>query len=145
MQSEDFDVVREIELLRADRPGVGALVNFTGICRDDNGALATLELEHYPGMAEKAIKDIASSAIDRFGLMGLTVLHRFGRIQVGHNIVLVVASSAHRQAAFDGANFVMDYLKTSAPFWKREFSRDGVAGQWVEARQADDSAKSRWQ
>ena len=116
------------------------MVTFTGLCRDEGGRLEALELEHYPGMAEAEMTRIARQAIDRFALCGLTAIHRYGRIPPGENIVLVVAAATHRQAAFDGASFVMDYLKTGAPFWKKEHTVDGKAGDWVAAKDNDDTA-----
>ncbi|GLQ38950.1 molybdopterin synthase catalytic subunit [Rhizobium albus] len=145
VQADDFDVAAEIEAVAAGRTDIGAVVTFTGLCRDENGRLSALELEHYPGMAEAEIGRIANEAIARFGLSGLTAIHRCGKIAPGGNIVLVVAASSHRQAAFDGANFLMDYLKTSAPFWKKEHAASGQTGDWVAARDADDEARLRWQ
>ncbi|AZN72433.1 molybdenum cofactor biosynthesis protein MoaE [Georhizobium profundi] len=145
VQADDFDVAAEIEAVASGRTDIGAVVTFTGLCRDENGRLSALELEHYPGMAEAEIRRIADEAIARFGLSGLTAIHRCGKIAPGGNIVLVVTASSHRQAAFDGANFLMDYLKTSAPFWKKEHAASGQAGEWVAARDADDEARLRWQ
>ncbi len=144
VQAKDFDLTAEISRLTAGRSDVGAVVTFTGLCRDEGGRLAALELEHYPGMAEAEIGRIAEDAITRFALTGLTAIHRFGKIEPGGNIVLVVAAAPHRQAAFDGASFLMDYLKTSAPFWKKEHGRDGSSGEWVAARDADEEARARW-
>lgn len=144
VQAEDFDAGAEAGLLARRDKTIGAIVTFTGLCRDDGGTLSALELEHYPGMAETEMRRIATLAIERFELLGLTAIHRYGRIETGENIVLVIAASRHRQAAFDGANFVMDYLKTSAPFWKKEHGKDGTAGDWVSARDADDAAKDKW-
>jgi molybdopterin synthase catalytic subunit len=144
VQREDFDLQTEIDRLTKGRSGVGAVVTFSGLCRDEGGKLAALELEHYPGMAEAEISRIANLAIERFNLLGLTAIHRFGKIGPGENIVLVIAAAPHRQAAFDGANFVMDYLKTSAPFWKKEHGTDGAAGGWVAAKDADDTARDKW-
>lgn len=144
VQSGDFDISAEISRLSEGRRDLGAIVTFSGLCRDEAGALSALELEHYPGMAEAEISRICKEAVTRFGLLGLTAIHRFGKILPGENIVLVIAASTHRQAAFDGANFVMDYLKTSAPFWKKEHARDGSEGGWVSAKDADDSARNRW-
>jgi molybdopterin synthase catalytic subunit len=144
VQGEDFDVSAEIARLSAGRADVGAVVTFTGLCRDEGGTLAALELEHYPGMAEAEIGRIARQAAGRWPLTGLTVIHRYGRIEPGANIVLVVAASSHRQAAFDAANFLMDFLKTRAPFWKKEHPADGSQGDWVDAREADDAATERW-
>lgn len=144
VQAEDFDPAAEARLLTRDDVGIGAVVTFTGLCRDEGGALSALELEHYPGMAEAEMMRIARLAIERFDLRGLTAIHRYGKIATGDNIVLVIAASSHRQAAFDGANFVMDYLKTAAPFWKKEHGTDGTAGGWVSAKDADESAKEKW-
>lgn len=144
VQAQDFDPAAEARLLTRDDAGIGAVVTFTGLCRDEGGALSALELEHYPGMAEAEMTRIARLAIERFDLRGLTAIHRYGKIATGDNIVLVIAASSHRQAAFDGANFVMDYLKTAAPFWKKEHGTDGTAGGWVSAKDADDSAKEKW-
>jgi molybdopterin synthase catalytic subunit len=144
IQAEDFDVAAEIARHGGAGDDVGAVVSFTGLCRGERGRLAALELEHYPGMAEAEIGRIAREALGRWPLAALTVIHRVGRIQPGQNIVLVVASSAHRQAAFEAAGFVMDFLKSSAPFWKREYGADGVAGDWVEAREADEARLQDW-
>ncbi|PVE55019.1 molybdenum cofactor biosynthesis protein MoaE [Rhizobium rhizogenes] len=144
VQAQDFDPAAEARLLTRDDAGIGAVVTFTGLCRDEGGALSALELEHYPGMAEAEMTRIARLAIERFDLRGLTAIHRYGKIATGDNIVLVIAASSHRQAAFDGANFVMDYLKTAAPFWKKEHGTDGTAGGWVSAKDADESAKEKW-
>lgn len=144
VQRDDFDAAAESRLLTAGRRDIGALVSFVGLCRDEAGTLSALELEHYPGMAEAEMMRIAQLAIDRFSLIGLTAIHRYGRIEAGEQIVLVIAAAPHRQAAFDGANFVMDFLKTSAPFWKKEHGRDGTSGDWVAAKDADDSARDRW-
>ncbi|NLS03073.1 molybdenum cofactor biosynthesis protein MoaE [Rhizobium sp. P32RR-XVIII] len=144
VQREDFDLQTEIDRLTKGRSGIGAVVTFSGLCRDEGGKLAALELEHYPGMAEAEMSRIANLAIERFKLLGLTAIHRFGKIAPRENIVLVIAAAPHRQAAFDGANFVMDYLKTSAPFWKKEHGTDGAAGDWVAAKDADDTARDKW-
>lgn len=126
------------------RRDIGAVVTFTGLCRDEQGTLAALELEHYPGMAEEEIWRVADDAQARWPLMGLTVIHRFGKIAPGGNIVLVIAASAHRHAAFEAASFLMDFLKTRAPFWKKEHLANGTSGAWVDAREADDLAAERW-
>ncbi len=144
VQRENFDPAAESQALSAGRKDIGALVSFVGLCRDEAGTLSALELEHYPGMAETEMTRIAELAIDRFSLLGLTAIHRFGRIEAGEQIVLVLAAAPHRQAAFDGANFVMDFLKTSAPFWKKEHAQDGTSGDWVAAKDADDTARDRW-
>jgi molybdopterin synthase catalytic subunit len=143
VQAGDFDTAAEIrELQRLE--GVGAVVSFTGVCRDEDGELAALELEHYPGMAEVEIERIAQQAAARWPLAGVTVVHRFGRIAAGENIVLVVTASSHRQAAFEAANFLMDFLKTRAPFWKKEHPAAGKVGDWVAAKTDDDDASGRW-
>ena len=144
IQREDFDVAAEIAGLTKGRADIGAVVTFSGLCRDEQGTLSALELEHYPGMAEAEIGRIAAQAVERWPLQGLTVIHRHGKIRPGENIVLVVAASSHRQAAFEAANFLMDYLKSRAPFWKKEHLADGSEGGWVEAKEADDHAADRW-
>jgi len=144
VQSHDFDLQSEIDALTTGRTDIGAVVSFVGLCRGEQNTLSALELEHYPGMAETEMLRIAELAIERFSLMGLTAIHRHGKIAPGENIVLVIAASPHRQAAFDGANFVMDFLKTSAPFWKKEHGKDGNARDWVAAKDADDSARDKW-
>src|SRR3569832_1448286 len=144
IQREDFDVAAEIARLTKGRADIGAVVTFSGLCRDEQGALSALELEHYPGMAAAEIGRIAAQALARWPLQGLTVIHRDGKIAPGENIVLVVAASSHREAAFEAANFLMDYLKSRAPFWKKEHHADGSEGGWVEAKEADDRAADRW-
>lgn len=144
IQSGDFDVAAEIAAMTAGRPDIGAVVSFSGLCRDESGALAALELEHYPGMAEAEISRIATEALARWPLQGATVIHRYGRMRPGDNIVLVVTASTHRQAAFEAASFLMDYLKSRAPFWKKEHGADGTAGDWVDAKETDDEAAARW-
>ena len=144
IQAEGFDAAAETEALTRGRVDMGAVVAFTGFCRDEGGRLAALELEHYPGMAEAEIARIAAEAQSRWPLLGLTIIHRVGRIRPGEEIVLVLAASAHRRAAFEAAEFLMDYLKTRAPFWKREHLKDGTTGGWVEAKTQDDEATARW-
>jgi molybdopterin synthase catalytic subunit len=144
VQAKPFDVAAETAALTRGRTDIGAVVAFTGLCRDEGRRLAALELEHYPGMAEAEIGRIAAQAQSRWPLLGLTIVHRFGRIIPGEEIVLVLTASAHRQAAFEAASFLMDYLKTHAPFWKREHLKDGAVGAWVEAKEADDRAAERW-
>ncbi|WP_429808494.1 molybdenum cofactor biosynthesis protein MoaE [Ensifer sp. B1-9] len=144
VQREDFDLNGEVAKLSAGRADIGAVVTFSGLCRDEAGTLAALELEHYPGMAEAEIERICREAAERFSLQAATAIHRYGKIRPGENIVLVVTASRHRQAAFDGANFIMDFLKTSAPFWKKEHLGDGTSGGWVSAKDADDTARERW-
>ena len=142
VQTADFDVGAEAASLSALSRDVGAVVTFTGVCRDEDGRLGALELEHYPGMAEEEIGRIAAEASARWPLHGITVIHRTGKLKPGENIVLVVTASAHRQAAFEAANFLMDYLKTSAPFWKKEHGT--AAGGWVAPKTEDDRAADRW-
>ena len=144
IQEADFDVTREIATLTKGRTDIGAVVSFSGICRgsEDGEAIAALTLEHYPGMAEAEIARHAETALSRWPLTGLTVIHRVGRIVPGENIVLVLTASAHRQAAFEAAEFMMDYLKANAPFWKREESAGGTS--WIDARDHDDEAAARW-
>jgi molybdopterin synthase catalytic subunit len=144
VQAGDFDIADEIAALTAGRTDIGAVVTFSGLCRDEAGRLSALELEHYPGMAEGEIARIAAEAAGRWALQGLTVIHRFGRIAPGENIVLVAAAASHRQAAFEAADFLMDYLKSRAPFWKKEHGVDGSEGGWVEARDSDEQAVTRW-
>lgn len=145
VQPGDFDMAGEVEALTAGRTDIGAVVTFLGRCRDEEGRLSALELEHYPGMAEGEISRVAQEALARWPLQGLTVIHRYGRIVPGENIVLVACASTHRQAAFEAADFLMDYLKSRAPFWKKEFGADGREGEWVEARESDERAAERWQ
>jgi molybdopterin synthase catalytic subunit len=144
IQEADFDIAQEISALTNARTDIGAVVTFSGICRgtEDGSAIAALTLEHYPGMAEAEIARHAETAASRWPLTGLTIIHRVGRINPGENIVLVVTTSAHRQAAFEAAEFLMDYLKAHAPFWKREEGASGT--NWVEAHDHDDAAASRW-
>lgn len=145
VQSGDFDIAAEIDALTAGRPEIGAVVSFTGLVRElsGDGALEAMELEHYPGMTERALAAIVSEAEERWPLDGVRVIHRYGRLTPGERIVLVLTASRHRQAAFDAAAFLMDYLKTRAPFWKREIGPEGA--KWVDARETDDSAAKRWQ
>lgn len=144
VQAEPFDTAAEAAALTEGRTDVGAIVTFAGLCRDEGGRLAALELEHYPGMADAEIGRIARQAGRRWPLSGLRVIHRYGRMVPGEPIVLVVAASSHRQAAFEAASFLMDYLKTRAPFWKKEHMSDGSEGEWVAAQTADDQAADRW-
>jgi len=144
IQQADFDIAREISALTKGRTDIGAVVSFSGVCRgsEDNQTVSALTLEHYPGMAEAEIARHAETAMSRWPLTGLTVIHRVGRISPGENIVLVLTASRHRQAAFQAAEFLMDYLKANAPFWKREETAAGTA--WVDARSHDDAAAARW-
>ena len=144
IQQADFDIAQEISALTNGRTDVGAVVSFSGICRGSEGGetIAALTLEHYPGMAEAEIARHADTAMSRWPLTGVSIIHRVGRITPGENIVLVLTASEHRQAAFPAAEFLMDYLKANAPFWKREENADGTS--WVEARHHDDDAAARW-
>jgi len=145
VQPEPFDASAEAAALTAGRTDVGAVVTFVGLCRDEGGTLAALELEHYPGMADEEISRVVAEACARWPLSGATAIHRYGRIAPGEPIVLVVTASPHRAAAFAAAEFLMDWLKTRAPFWKKEHRTDGTSGDWVEARAADDAAAERWE
>lgn len=143
IQEADFDIAHESALLTQGRTDIGAVVSFSGICRGSDGAgVEALTLEHYPGMAEAEIARHVEEACFRWPLNGVTVIHRVGRITPGQNIVLVLTASQHRQAAFQAAEFLMDYLKTSAPFWKREENAAGA--NWVEAQAQDEAAVARW-
>jgi molybdopterin synthase catalytic subunit len=141
---EDFDVGAEIDALQAGDPAVGAVTSFVGYCRDEDGRLAALELEYYPGMAEAEIGRVVQEAVARWPLMAVTVVHRGGRIKPGERIVLVAVSSSHRDAAFAACDYVMDFLKTRAPFWKKEHPADRSEGGWVEAKAHDDARAERW-
>ena len=145
VQREPFDVAAETDLLTRGRTDIGAVVTFTGLCRSEGGELAALELEHYPGMAEAEIERTAKAAAERWPLLGLTAVHRHGRIEPGEPIVLVITTSSHRVAAFEAAEYLMDFLKTRAPFWKKEEKLDGTSGGWVDARDHDDAAAARWE
>ena len=142
VQQEDFDIAAEIAALKAGRSDIGAIVSFIGTVRDQHGALSEMTLEHYPGMTETELARIEQEAQARWPLQASLIVHRVGTLQPGDNIVLVITASEHRDAAFDAAKFLMDYLKTSAPLWKRESGRDGA--RWVEADAKDDSAAARW-
>ncbi len=144
VQAEPFDAAAEIERLSRGRADIGAVVTFTGLCRDEAGTLAALEIEHYAGMAEAEIVRVVDEAERRWPLAGVRVVHRFGRIAPGEGIVLVATASRHREAAFAAASFLMDYMKTRAPFWKKEHRLDGSSGDWVAAKDTDDEAASRW-
>ena len=145
IQTEDFDINAEVERISSISRDIGAIVTFTGVCRDESGKLNALELEHYPGMAETEITRIATNALEQFQLLAVTAIHRYGKIKTGENIVLVIAAARHRQAAFDGANFLMDYLKTNAPFWKKEHLINGNEGEWVSAQDRDNAALDKWE
>lgn len=145
VQHEDFDAGAEIARLRAGNPKIGAVASFIGVVRDLNeGAdVATMTLEHYAGMTEKALDGIVAQARERWDLYDVLVIHRVGELKPTDQIVLVVVTSAHRGEAFAACEFVMDYLKTEAPFWKKETTPDGT--RWVDARDSDDAARGRWE
>ena len=145
IQSEPFDTGAEIASLSLGRHDIGAVVSFSGICRDEAGTLEALEIEHYPGMAEAEISRIAAEAAERWPVTAITVIHRHGRIAAGDTIVLVITASQHRQAAFAAAEFLMDFLKSRAPFWKKEHRVDGSSGDWVDAKETDENALTRWE
>ena len=144
IRTEDFDLSTEVAQLRATNTGVGAICSFVGTVRDRNEGLSvsTMELEHYPGMTEKAIEAMIDEAHERFDILGARVIHRVGLLQPLDQIVLVVVSSAHRGQSFQACEFLMDYLKTQAPFWKKEQTPEGA--RWVDARVSDDAALARW-
>ncbi len=144
IQFEDFDIGQEISSLTSANSNIGAVVSFSGICRDEAGQLEALELEHYPGMAEAEILRIAERAATRWSLSAILVIHRVGKISPGENIVVVLAASTHRQAAFDGASYLMDFLKSRAPFWKKEHRLDGSSSEWVDAKESDSAALEKW-
>ncbi len=145
VQNEDFDVSREIAALTSGRTDIGAIVTFTGTVRGSAGGreLTSMTLEHYPGMTQAELERVEAEARARWPLQASLVVHRVGELRPGANIVLVVTASAHRQAAFEAAEFLMDYLKTRAPFWKKEAFADGET-QWVDARETDTAATRRW-
>ncbi len=148
VQKEPFDSAVETAPLLAGRSDIGALVSFTGLCRDEGGALSALEIEHYPGMAEEEIGRVVDEAYTRWPLEGVLVIHRCGIIAPGEPIVLVATASRHRTEAFAGAEFLMDYLKTRAPFWKKQHGevkqKDATSGDWVAAKAQDDAAAEKW-
>jgi len=145
VEREDFDVGAEVRRLTAGRTDIGAIVTFTGTVRDgnDGAAIAGMTLEHYPGMTEAELARVEAEAGKRWPLQASLIVHRVGTLKPGDNIVLVVTASAHRAAAFAAAEFLMDYLKTRAPFWKKETHADG-SERWVESRDSDDTAAARW-
>ena len=144
IQQADFDLSAEIAALREGDAQVGAVAVFVGTVRDrsDGASVSAMELEHYPGMTERAIESMIAEACRRFDLRGVRVIHRVGALRPREQIVLVAVTSAHRHDAFQACEFLMDYLKTQAPFWKKESTADGA--RWVDARQADDAALARW-
>ncbi|MCM2319734.1 MAG: molybdopterin synthase catalytic subunit MoaE [Pseudomonas sp.] len=145
VQFEPFQPGVELEALHAANAGIGAVVGFVGYVRDlnDGNSVAALTLEHYPGMTEKALTGIVEQASARWPLLGVDIVHRVGHLQPGEPIVFVGTASSHRQAAFDACNFIMDYLKTRAPFWKREDTPEGA--RWVDGRDSDQAAARRWE
>jgi molybdopterin synthase catalytic subunit len=145
VQREDFDIGAEVARLTAGRTGIGAIVTFTGTVRgeNDDAGLAAMTLEHYPGMTEAELARVEAEAAQRWPLQASLIVHRVGTLKPGDNIVLVVTASAHREAAFAAAEFLMDYLKTRAPFWKKELAADGEE-RWVDARDSDEAAAGRW-
>ncbi|HMO29304.1 molybdenum cofactor biosynthesis protein MoaE [Enterovirga sp.] len=145
VQREDFDPALVVESLSAGTTEIGAVATFLGLCRSEEGRLAALELEHYPGMAEEEIGRVAAEAAARWPLLGLCVVHRYGLIRPGERIVIVAAAARHRGDAFAAAAFLMDFLKTRAPFWKREHLVDGTLGPWVAATEADAQAAASWE
>ena len=142
VQPEDFDVGAEIARLKEGRTDIGAIVTFLGTVRDEEGVITEMALEHYPGMTEAELARIEAEACARWPLAASLIVHRYGRLKPGDTIVLVVTASEHRDAAFEAARFLMDYLKTNAPFWKRESGPGG--SHWVEAEARDKTARSRW-
>ncbi len=144
VQQADFDVGAEIAALSRGYPEIGAVASFVGLVRNanDGAGISAMSLEHYPGMTEKALEEIVEEARSRWSLNTVRVIHRFGRLEPGDNIVFVGVGSAHRGEAFAACEFIMDYLKTRAPFWKREETPDGA--RWVDARECDDGAAARW-
>jgi molybdopterin synthase catalytic subunit len=145
VQAEDFDIGAEIAALTAGKPQIGGVVTFTGLVRDFAGdaAISAMTLEHYPGMTERLLAGIEAEANRRWALDASLIVHRYGTLNPGDRIVLVITASAHRQAAFEAAEFLVDWLKTRAPFWKREAGPGG--DRWVEAKAVDDAAAARWQ
>ncbi|MFO1105750.1 MAG: molybdenum cofactor biosynthesis protein MoaE [Amaricoccus sp.] len=142
IQRDDFDLGAELAVLRAGRRDIGALVSFTGLVRDAGGAVETLELEHYPGMAERALAAIEAEARARWSLQASLIVHRYGCLAPGDQIMMVATAASHRSEAFEAAEFLMDYLKSRAPFWKKQTGPDGNG--WVEARDLDEQALARW-
>lgn len=148
VQREDFDVGIEIARITSGRTDIGAVVTFSGVCRGDKSEsgepIATMTLEHYPGMTEAELERVEAEARERWPLQASLIVHRYGTLEPGDNIVLVVTASPHRQAAFAAAEYLMDFLKTRAPFWKKE-AGPGGRGDWVDARESDDAAVARWE
>jgi|TARA_B100001094_G_C17856559_1_gene635296 molybdopterin synthase catalytic subunit len=143
VQTEDFDLTTEVELIKSTNSSIGAVVSFIGTVRDlTSESLVSLSLEHYPGMTEKSLTSIADKARNKWEIESITIIHRVGTLGIGDQIVLVITSSKHRQAAFDSCNYIMDFLKTDAPFWKKEVS--DKEEKWVGKRESDEEQKKRW-
>jgi molybdopterin synthase catalytic subunit len=143
VQTEDFDLTSEVELIKSTNSSIGAVVSFIGTVRDlTSESLISLTLEHYPGMTEKSLRSIADKARKKWEIESVTIIHRVGTLGIGDQIVLVITSSKHRRAAFDSCNFIMDFLKTDAPFWKKEVS--DKEEKWVGKRESDEEQKKRW-
>ena len=143
VQTEDFDLTSEVELIKSTNSSIGAVVSFIGTVRDlTSESLVSLTLEHYPGMTEKSLRSIAEKARKKWEIESVTIIHRVGTLGIGDQIVLVITSSKHRQAAFDSCNYIMDFLKTDAPFWKKEVS--DKEEKWVGKRESDEEQKKRW-
>ena len=143
IQTKDFDLTTEVELIKSAHSSTGAVVSFIGTVRDSaSESLISLKIEHYPGMTEKSLTSIAQTAREKWELESITIIHRVGTLSIGDQIVLVITSSKHRQEAFDSCNYIMDYLKTDAPFWKKETS--DKEEKWVINRSSDEKQKNRW-
>ena len=143
VQIDDFDLTTEVRLVKANNSSVGAIVSFVGTVRDlQPKSLSSMTLEHYPGMTEKSLESIVIKARDKWEMGNVTIIHRIGTLDVNDQIVLVITTSKHRQEAFDSCNFIMDYLKTDAPFWKKEVTENNE--EWVEANSKDEKQKNRW-
>ena len=143
IQSDDFDLTTEVKLAKANNSSIGAVVSFVGTVRDlQPKSLSSMTLEHYPGMTEKSLESIVKKARDKWEIENVTIIHRIGALDVNDQIVLVITTSRHRQEAFDSCNFIIDYLKTDAPFWKKELSENNEG--WVEERVSDKKQKKRW-
>ena len=142
VQSEPFDMGAEVEAFTASVPGAGAVVTFSGLVRDEGGSLTAMEIEHYPGMTEKALEAIRDDAVKRWSLTGAMIIHRHGPMKPGDQIMMVATGARHRGDAFAAAEFLMDYLKSRAPFWKKEFGEEG--SDWVRAKDEDEAALDRW-
>lgn len=142
VQAEPFNMGAEVDDFTAEMTGAGAVVTFSGLVRDEGGTLSSMEIEHYPGMTEKALEAIRAEALERFSLTGARIIHRYGPLKPDEQIMMVATAARHRADAFAGAEFLMDYLKSRAPFWKKEHGADGT--DWVAAKDADEAALDRW-